>query len=134
MKELKVYLHFNGQAREALGFYAKCFGGETTTLQTYGESPMETDESLKDRVLHAEFKADHIEFMAADSGHKQKVRFGNHISLSINLYDEDEQTAIFNKLSEDGKVHMPLENTFWGARFGMVEDKFGVNWMLNVNQ
>lgn len=95
---------------------------------------MGKDESLKDRVLHAEFKSDHIEFMAADSGHKQKVNFGNHISLSINLYDEDEQTAIFNKLSEGGKVHMPLENTFWGARFGMVEDKFGVNWMLNVNQ
>ena len=134
MKELNVYLHFNGQAREALKFYVRCFDGEIKPMQTYADSPMDTDEKYKDLIMHAEFKADHIEFMAADGGEHQKVTAGNQISLSINLSDEDEQTRIFESLSENGKVLMPLEHTFWGARFGMVEDRFGVHWMLNVNQ
>jgi PhnB protein len=134
MKELNIYLHFNGNARQALEFYKKCFGGEIMNVRTYGDSPMEATEEQKDKILHAEFKADEVYFMAADGLHEDQVKNGNHISLSVNMDSEEEQTKLFEKLSEGGKIHMPLDDTFWGARFGMLEDKFGVNWMVNVSK
>ncbi len=134
MKNLSVYLHFSGDCREALEFYKEALGGEIKSIQTYGEANMAKEEAQQDKILHAEFQAEDIFLMAADGMHGQTVSNGNNISLSINLNSEEEQSKIFNKLAEGGQVTMPLEDTFWGARFGMLTDRFGTNWMLNCNK
>ncbi len=131
MKALEPYLNFAGNCREALEFYKACFKGEITSMQTFGEGNMGADEKTKDRILHAVFKADGLVFMASDGMADFQAKPGNMVSLSVDLKDEKEQAAIFSALSEGGKVTMPLEHTFWGATFGMLIDRYGIQWMLN---
>lgn len=131
MKQLNVYLAFPGTCEEALIFYKTCFGGEITSMQRFGDSPVESSEEHKQKIMHAEFKADGMYFMASDGMPGQPVPSGEMVTLSINLSDGAEQERIFNSLAEGGKVTMPLGETFWGAVFGMVTDKFGIPWMLN---
>ncbi len=97
----------------------------------YSASPMEVPEAYQNKIMHCEFKADAIRFLAADVMLGHPVSHGNSVQLNINLDDTQEQESIFNKLAEGGKVDMALQDTFWGARFGMVTDKFGISWMLN---
>lgn len=134
MKQLNPYLAFAGTCREALNFYKDCLGGEILAMSTFGESPMPTSDETKDRVMHAEFKADGVYFMASDSMPDHPVQNGNSISMSLNFTDAQEQQDAFNKLSAGGQVTMPLQDTFWGATFGMLTDKFGINWMLNYQK
>ncbi len=131
MKQLNVYLAFPGTCEAALNFYKTCFGGEITSMQRFGDSPVESSEEHKQKIMHAEFKADGMYFMASDGMPGQPVPSGEMVTLSINLTDGAEQERIFNSLAEGGKVTMPLGETFWGAVFGMVTDKFGIPWMLN---
>ncbi len=132
MKKLNAYLAFErGKCREALEFYAQALEGEIVSLQTFGESPMPTDDTTKDYVMHAEFRAGDITFMASDGSSQYEYKAGNSITLSINVDDKDEQTRIFDGLAAGGTVTMPLQYTFWGARFGMLTDKYGINWMTN---
>ena len=134
MKQLNVYLAFEkGQCRAALSFYEKALDGEIVSLQTFGESPVPANEATKDHVMHAEFKAGDIAFMASDGSSEYQYQAGNNVTLSINLDSTDEQTKIFDALAEGGTVTMPLQDTFWGARFGMLIDKYGINWMTNCN-
>lgn len=130
MKTLNPYINFSGKCEEALQFYKECFDGEIIAMKTFGECPDEMPEELKSKIMHAEFKAEEIHFMATDRPSCNNS-IGNNITLSIQLTDEDEQTKIFNSLAKSGTVTMLLENTFWGARFGMLTDQFDINWMLN---
>lgn len=131
MKQLNVYLAFPGTCEEALNFYKNCFDGEIVSISRFGESPVESPEEYKQKIMHAEFKADGIFFMASDGMPGQPVPPGDMVSLSINTTDAQEQETIFNRLAEGGNVTMPLGATFWGAVFGMVTDRFGIHWMLN---
>ena len=131
MKTLNFYLTFAGNCEEAINFYHKIFGGEIVTKQTFGESPVPSEENWKNKIMHVHYKSDGIELMASDAMPGQPVNAGSNISLSLNFSDETEQNKIFSALSEGGNVIMPLEDQFWGARFGMVTDKFGFHWMLN---
>ncbi len=133
MKKLNVYFSFPGTCEEALNFYKSCFGGEIIAMNRFGDSPVETADAHKQRVMHAEFKSDDIYFMASDTmpDAGESAVAGNIVQLSINLTDGAEQERIFNKLAEGGTVQMPLQETFWGAVFGMLTDKYGVRWMLN---
>ncbi len=131
MKKLNPYLNFPGTTREALNFYKDCLNGEIVSIQTYGEAYMEVEDKYKNNVIHAEFKADGVEFMASDGMPGFAATPGNMITLSINLDDEQEQKDIFNALAAGGKVTMPLDKTFWGAIFGQLTDRFGIQWMLN---
>lgn len=134
MKTLQVYLFFAGDCEEALNFYKESLGGEIISIQKFGDGPMEVEDSQKDKVMHAEFRADEVYFMASDGMEDQEKINGNAITLSINLDNEKEQENIFKKLSEGGTVTMELQDTFWGARFGQLTDKFGINWMLNCDK
>lgn len=131
MKQFNVYLTFPGNCEEALKFYETALGGEITAINRFGDSPVEAAEADKNRVIHAEFKADGIYFMASDSMPGQPINSGDMVTLSINLTDGTEQERIFNALAEGGKVTMALQETFWKAVFGMVTDKYGIHWMLN---
>jgi PhnB protein len=129
---LQVYLTFDGTCEEALRFYAKHLDGKFEIIQRFGDAPGEIPAVLKDRVLHAQFKADGISFMASDAMPGDVVKAGN-ITLSLDVESARRQTRIFEALSDGGQVTMPLEETFWKARFGMVVDRYGIPWMLNHN-
>lgn len=135
MKNLNVYLTFAGTCNDALALYKEALGGEIVSLQTFGEAPTPNiPDDQKNNVMHAEFRAGDIYFMASDSMPEQPVILGNAVTLSISLDSLEEQESIFSKLSDGGAVTMPLQDTFWGARFGMLTDKFGINWMLNCDK
>ena len=131
MEAIIPYLTFNGNANQALDFYSKALNGEVIYKQNYGESPMESSEEQKDKVMHASFKAGDLQFMVSDSIQGQRVNSGNNLSLSLNFKDAGEMNKTFDALAEGGKVTMELQDTFWGARFGMLQDKYGFNWMFN---
>jgi PhnB protein len=133
MKTLRPYLGFDGRCEAALQFYAEAFGGTIKSMQRFGEAPVQAAEKDKARIMHAEFAADGVEFMASDGPPDNPRRAGNSVTLAVMLDDVGEQDRIWGKLSAGGTVTQPLQETFWGARFGMVTDKFGIPWMLNCD-
>src|SRR5487761_33654 len=128
---LTPYLNFNGDTAESMRFYQSILGGELE-MQTFGEANMAKTAQEKDLIVHASLKNDEISLMASDGHPSQQVKFGDNIHLSINGADDGKLTEIYNKLAQGGKVDMPLAKQFWGDTFGMVTDKFGVHWMVNI--
>ncbi len=123
---------FNGQCEEALNFYAKTLGGEIKHLSRFEGSPAESMSSDKQKILHATFEAGEVIFMSSDSGEDGTISpNGGMVHLTIDVKTAKELDKVFNALSEEGRITMPLQDAFWGARFGMLTDKFGVNWMFN---
>lgn len=131
MFHLVPYLHFNGNAEEVLNFYKDAFDGEIIALNRYGDSPMKGDESLKDKIIHSRLKFGDNVLMISDSFDGRLAGSDGNIQLSVEVDDADKMQTVFNKLAEGGKVTMPLAKQFWGATFGMLQDKFKVNWMFN---
>lgn len=132
MEAIIPYLTFNGNAAEALDFYAKALNGEVVYKQTYGESPMQSSEEDKNKIMHASFKAGELNFLVSDGNASNPVSCGgNNLSLSLNFENLEEINNTFAALADGGKVTMELQDTFWGARFGMLTDKYGFNWMFN---
>lgn len=129
--KLTPYIHFSGNAREVLNFYKDVLGGDIQQLSTYGESPMPCDEDYKDKIMHARLVFDGNMIMISDAFKGQEVAVNGNIQLSVDIGDPDKLDGIFNKMAEGGRISMPLEDTFWGARFGMLRDKFGIDWMFN---
>jgi len=130
--ELEPYLFFDGNCEEALAFYADVFGGEVTSLHRFEGSPMESQlpPDYKTKVMHANFEAPTLRFMASD-GIPGTKRSGGRISLSLGTRDVSEAEGVFKRLSEGGSVSMPFQDTFWGAKFGMLTDRYGIDWMVN---
>lgn len=129
--KLTPYILFAGNAEEALNFYATTLGGEIQQLSRYGDSPMPGDEDWKQKIIHARLVFDDNLIMISDSFKGNPVSTHGNIQLSVEISDEDVLNKVFNKMSEGGKVTMPVAKQFWGALFGMLEDKFGVSWMFN---
>lgn len=129
---LQPYLAFNKEAKEAMTFYQSIFGGELKT-QTFAESGMPTKDEEKDLLVHALLDNGTLSFMASDGGSQHPITVGDNISMSISGTDEKTLTNYFNKLSEGGKLDMPLAKQFWGDTFGMLTDKFGIHWMINIS-
>lgn len=134
MQAIIPYLNYNGNAREALSFYEKALGGKVTQLGTFGEANMAQDESMKDKVLHAIFEAGALKFMVSDCPPGVSVSSGDQVSLSLDFADLESIEQTFAALSQEGHITMPLQDTFWGARFGMAKDKFGIHWMFNYDK
>lgn len=128
------YLNFEGNAREAMTFYHSVLGGELT-FQTCGEAFPDTPAEHKDRIMHAHLASESINVMASDTFPDQGTQFvaGNNVHLSLIGSDEDSLREYFNKLADGGTVGMPLQKQFWGDTFGMVTDKFGIHWMVNIS-
>ena len=130
--ELSTYLFFNGNCKEAFQFYEKTFGGKIELMMTYGESP-EKDKcgpESRDKIMHVRLKLGNYSLMASDAPpqHYNKPQ-GFSISYSVN--GKDEAQRLFNALSDNGTVIMPLGKTFWAESFGMCVDRFGIHWMIN---
>lgn len=131
MKTISPYLIFQGNCEEAITFYKKCFGGKVE-IRRFGDTEMPVEDSYKDKVMHGELTVnDDIKIMFSDGAPHKKVSHGTNIQLNIEFKDPDIMESVFNKLAEGGKITMPVEITFWNAKFGMLVDKFGVLWMLN---
>jgi PhnB protein len=130
---LQPYLNFDGQAEAALQFYAECFGGEITALNRFGEAPMEIPESHKNRIMHGEVVFDNNRIAVSDIGPGMELKTGNQYSMMITLMEVFILEDVFNKVARGGTVTMPLQDTFWGARFGTITDKFGINWMFSCD-
>jgi PhnB protein len=130
------YIMFGGTCEEALNFYAKVLNGGIESLMRYNDAQM--GGSGKDngqKVMHAHFRAANIFFMAADNIQAPAATpTTGMLHLSFNFESEDQINHVFEALSEGATVSMPLQDTFWGARFGMLTDKFGVNWMFNYDK
>jgi PhnB protein len=132
MEPITPYLNFNGNAAEALAFYGKAFGGEILFQQIYGDGPMKGEPEWKDKIMHATFQAGSLTLMASDvMDPKYKVIAGTNTQLSLNFKHEEDIDRVFAALSDGANITMPLQDTFWGAKFGMLVDKFGINWMFN---
>jgi PhnB protein len=133
MEAIVPYLNFNGNAAEALAFYAKAFDGKIVFQQTFGESPManDTPDDFKGKVMHATFQAGDLTFMVSDCMPGQPVSGGTNMSLSLNFKSVTDIDKTFADLSEGANIIMSLQDTFWGAKFGMMTDQFGINWMFN---
>lgn len=133
MNQLAPYIVFNGRCREALEFYKTCFSQAELSIRTFAEAATDDmSEEAKSAVMHAEFKVDGLLIMATDGQPGMPFTAGNNIHLNLLLESVEEQTELFDKLSTDGQVVMALQDTFWQSRFGMLTDKFGIQWMLNV--
>ena len=131
MALIQPYLTFNGNCREAMEFYKSVFGGELM-IQTFGEAPMETTPETKDRIMHARLQNGYLILMASDGMPGQAPIQGTNVTISVQSASKEDQEKYFNKMAEGGKITMPLEDTFWGAYFGMLTDKFGMHWMFNT--
>ena len=129
--KLIPYLHFAGNAEEALHFYTEALEGEILSIQRYADAPVPSDEDYKQKIMHARFQFDGNLVMISDVFKGSPLQVGNNVQLSVDVDDADKMERLFAKMAAGGKIRIPLENTFWGARFGMVEDKFGVLWMFN---
>lgn len=134
---LNAYLNFPGNTEEAFNFYKSVFGGEFSTLQRFKDTPhgesMSPEE--QEKLMHVALPIGENTLMGTDTLESmgQKVTMGNNISLSLHPKTKEEADRIFKALSEGGQITMPLEDTFWNAYFGMLTDKFGVQWMVNVD-
>ena len=129
--ELTPYLNFQGNAEEVLNFYKDALDGEIVMISRYKDAPMPFDEDWKDKIMHARLKFGKSLVMISDGPKDFKTTFNGNIQLSIEVEDENKMEEVFNKLAAGGKITMPLQKQFWGAKFGMLVDKFGTGWMLS---
>jgi PhnB protein len=135
MKPLTPYLSFSGNCREAMNFYKEIFGGNLE-LMIWGDAPPDAcggekaKEAMRDKIMHGCLTNGSFNLMAADIP-QGEPKMGDSVQLTINCESVEEIDGLFKTLSAGGKTMVPLDNTFWGARFGVLTDKFGFHWMLN---
>jgi PhnB protein len=129
---LNVYLFFNGNCEEAMNFYKEQLGGTIQSMMRFSDSPTQTSEAQRNKIMHGSMEIMGSTVMFSDSDEKRNANFGDNFSLSLNFkHDGDMQRAYEALSGNGGQATMPLQDTFWGARFGMCVDKFGINWMFN---
>ncbi|NQE35818.1 hypothetical protein E5S67_03554 [Microcoleus sp. IPMA8] len=128
-----TYLFFDGECKAAFKFYEQCLGGKIDGMMTYGDAPMseEIPSEQRDRIMHANLTVGEMVLMGSDT---PPDSFNKPQGFSVNLQFDDlvEAERIFQKLAENGTVKMPFQETFWSTRFGMLVDRFGTPWMINV--
>ncbi len=130
--ELNSYLNFNGTCEAAFKFYQQVFGGKDLNLFTHGDSPMagEVPPDWRNKIMHARLVIGDSVLMGSDAPPQGFTKpQGFYVSMSIK--DTAEAERLFNALAENGQVQMPLQQTFWAARFGMLVDQFNIPWMIN---
>ena len=133
MDPITPYIHFEGNCIEALEFYGKILGGRILYSTTFGEGPMKFSEATRDKIMHAHFQAGNLNLFASDCPEGFVIQKGNNVDMNLNFPDAESLDKAFEAFSEGATIKMPVQNTFWGARFGMLTDKYGINWMFNTN-
>ena len=139
MTTVNIYLTFNGNCEEAFNFYKSIFGGDFGYVGRFKDMPPHEGskpipKALGDKIMHISLPiSKETSLMASDVGGEWSDNYnpGNNFTISVNTDNTDEATRIFNALADGGKITMPLDKTFWESYFGMLTDKFGINWMIN---
>lgn len=142
MKAINTYLNFNGTCEEAFNFYKSVFGGEFSVIQRFNEMPPDVPEEHRpsdnegNKIMHVTLPiSEHSILMGSDYSEKMShKKEGNNFSISIDAESEEEAKGLFKELSDGGQVIMPLDMTFWGSLFGMLADKFGIQWMVSYSE
>ncbi|MCC7025866.1 MAG: VOC family protein [Saprospiraceae bacterium] len=142
MATVNIYLTFNGNCLEAFNFYKSVFGGDFPYVGKFNEMPpqegmppMSAEDGEK--IMHISLPiSTETMLMGSDTGGEWSSNFsiGNNFSISVNTQSTQEADQLFNGLSLDGQITMPLAKTFWGSYFGMLTDKFGINWMVSFDE
>ena len=140
MTTVNPYLIFEGNCRQAFEFYKAVFKNEFRYIGTFGETPAEQKNMFppgaENKIMHVSLPlSNETILMGCDNPDpNNKTSTPGNISLTLNTDSRPEGDRLFNELSKGGQARMPMQNTFWGAYFGMVTDKFGINWMISVDQ
>jgi PhnB protein len=137
MAHLDAYLFFDGTCAAAMRFYETALGGRLEMMQTFAETPEMSPESAPsdgDRIMHARLDVDGRALLASDVRSTDRHEGMHGFALSINYTDVARARRVFDALAAGGSVTMPMGETFWAQSFGMLTDKFGVSWMVNVDK
>lgn len=138
MTTIDPYLHFNGNAEEAFNFYKTVFNSEFSGIMRYKDVPPsehKMSESEGQKIMHISLPIGQETILLGSDlpASYGKAIVGTNFYLSVNTESEDDTTRLFNDLAAGGRVNMPLDKTFWGAYFGMMTDKFGIQWMVSYD-
>jgi PhnB protein len=134
--DLNAYLMFDGTCAAAFKFYEKALGGKIVAMMTYGEMPGDHAAMSKDsksRIAHARIKVGDMFLMASDCP-PGRFEPAKGFNVNISVKDPAEADRLFGTLSEKGSITMPIQETFWAHRFGMLVDQFGTPWMVNCEK
>lgn len=133
---MNPYLVMDGNAKEAIQFYEKALDAQVVMVQTFGEMPANPDfplpDSARDRISHALLKVGETDLMFSDTFPGQPVQSSNQVQICIMTDQAEQAKRIYEALREGGQVVMPLQETFWSPAYGIVADKFGVNWSIST--
>lgn len=135
--QIQPYLFFDGRCEEAIDFYSKTLGAEVTMLMRFKDSPEPHQPGMvppgaENKVMHMSLRIGDTTVMGSDGQCQGQPRFEG-FALSLNVPDAAQAEKVFAALAEGGQVQMPLMQTFFSPRFGMVADRFGVSWMIMVS-
>jgi PhnB protein len=133
--QLNPYLFFKGECKEAFTFYAKVLGGKITAMTTHRETPAaeQTKPEWQDKIIHARMTFGDQALMASDAP-PEHYRPMQGFSVTVSVDEPAEAERIFKAFSEGGQVTMPIQETFWAIRFGMLVDRFGTPWFVNCEK
>ena len=133
--QVQSYLFFNGRCEEAIEFYKKTLGAKVEMMMRFKEAPGDhkCSPGTENNIMHSCLRIGDTAVMASDGMAQGKPEFKG-FSLALNAKNEAEADRLFAALAEGGTVHMPLGKTFFSPRFGMLADKFGVGWMVVIEQ
>ncbi len=133
--KLNSYLFFNGQCEAAFKFYEKCLGGKIDAMLTHAGTPAEAQvpANWRDKIMHARLIVGDEVLMGSDAP-PEHFQQPQGFSVALGVDDAAEAERIFNALADKGTVRMPIQQTFWAVRFGMLVDRFGIPWMINCEK
>lgn len=129
------YLNLNGKAEEALKFYAEALDGKIRTIMRFGDQEMPgVTEDMKALIMHGEIEFGDNLIYISDSFEPEKTIQGNAYTIHLDCFSSEEIRKVFDRLSQGGTIMEPLADTFWGATFGFLIDRFGVSWSFNFQK
>ncbi|RLD56055.1 MAG: VOC family protein [Bacteroidetes bacterium] len=140
MTTVNTYLTFNGNCETAFNFYKAAFGVEFEMVSKFKDMPpdpnLKISDEDKEKIMHVSMPIGNTVLMGSDTGGElaNGYKAGNNFSVSINAGSKDEAERLFNVLSENGQIMMPMDKTFWGSYFGMFTDQYGIQWMVSFSE
>jgi PhnB protein len=135
IRQLNPYLNFDGTAEEAIRLYESALGARTENVSRFGDvEGLSLPAEHKGRVMHALLKIGAGAVMVSDTMPGQPVSKEGNVHVCLDFDDAEEMARRFQALASGGKVTMPLQDTFWGATFGMLTDRYGIRWMFNCTK
>ena len=133
--KLNPYLNFPGTCEEAMTTYAKVLGGEVVAMLAFGDMPGDNPvpDDMRKKIAHARVVIGDQVLMASDAG-PDRFRPMQGVSVTLNIPEPDEAGRVFDALVDGGNAIMPMEETFWAHKFGVLVDRFGIQWMVNCEK